>query len=303
MSSSQGFTIGTSPWDESCKRRRKAAATALNRPAVQSYMPIIDLESMMSIKELLRDSANGTVDVNPTAYFQRFALNTSLTLNYGFRIAGNVNDELLQEIVAVERGVSNFRSTSNNWQDYIPLMRLWPKTNHEANEFRVRRDKYLTYLLGILKDRMAKGTDKPCITGNILKDPEAKLNDDEIKSICLTMVSAGLDTVPGNLIMGIAYFASEQGQRIQHRAYEEIMKVYPDGDAWEKCVLEEKVPYVTAMVKETLRFWTVIPICLPRESTKEIVYNGVRIPAGTTFFMVRPLGPLLRYYDSTNENS
>lgn len=291
MSSSQGFTIGTSPWDESCKRRRKAAATALNRPAVQSYMPIIDLESMMSIKELLRDSANGTVDVNPTAYFQRFALNTSLTLNYGFRIAGNVNDELLQEIVAVERGVSNFRSTSNNWQDYIPLMRLWPKTNHEANEFRVRRDKYLTYLLGILKDRMAKGTDKPCITGNILKDPEAKLNDDEIKSICLTMVSAGLDTVPGNLIMGIAYFASEQGQRIQHRAYEEIMKVYPDGDAWEKCVLEEKVPYVTAMVKETLRFWTVIPICLPRESTKEIVYNGVRIPAGTTFFMVRPLGP------------
>lgn len=254
-------------------------------------MPIIDLESMMSIKELLRDSANGTVDVNPTAYFQRFALNTSLTLNYGFRIAGNVNDELLQEIVAVERGVSNFRSTSNNWQDYIPLMRLWPKTNHEANEFRVRRDKYLTYLLGILKDRMAKGTDKPCITGNILKDPEAKLNDDEIKSICLTMVSAGLDTVPGNLIMGIAYFASEQGQRIQHRAYEEIMKVYPDGDAWEKCVLEEKVPYVTAMVKETLRFWTVIPICLPRESTKEIVYNGVRIPAGTTFFMVRPLGP------------
>ncbi|KAK5705584.1 hypothetical protein LTS12_028267, partial [Elasticomyces elasticus] len=122
VSSSQGFTIGTSPWDESCKRRRKAAATALNRPAVQSYMPIIDLESTMSIKELLRDSENGTMDVNPTAYFQRFALNTSLTLNYGFRIAGNVNDELLQEIVVVERGVSNFRSTSNNWQDYIPLM-------------------------------------------------------------------------------------------------------------------------------------------------------------------------------------
>ena len=41
VSSSQGFTIGTSPWDESCKARRKAAATALNRPAVQSYMPII----------------------------------------------------------------------------------------------------------------------------------------------------------------------------------------------------------------------------------------------------------------------
>lgn len=101
------------------------------------------------------------------------------------------------------------------------------------------------------------------------------------------MVSAGLDTVPGNLIMGIAYLASEDGQRIQKKAYEEIMEVYPDGDAWEKCLVEEKVPYVTALVKEILRFWTVIPICLPRESTKDIQWNGATIPAGTTFFMVR----------------
>ncbi|RLL93249.1 hypothetical protein CFD26_100478 [Aspergillus turcosus] len=285
VSSSQGFTIGTSPWDESCKRRRKAAATALNRPAVQSYMPIIDLEATASIKELLKDCRNGAVDINPTAYFQRFALNTSLTLNYGFRIEGNVDDALLREIVDVERGVSNFRSTSNNWQDYIPLLRIWAKTNHEAEEFRARRDKYMTFLLDMLKERIAQGTDKPCITGNILKDPEAKLNEAEVKSICLTMVSAGLDTVPGNLIMGIAYLASEDGQRIQQKAYEEIMKVYPNGDAWEKCLVEEKVAYVTALVKETLRFWTVIPICLPRESTKDIVYNGATIPAGTTFFM------------------
>jgi phenylacetate 2-hydroxylase len=33
---------------------------------------------------------------------------------------------------------------------------------------------------------------------------------------------AGLDTVPGNLIMGIAYLASEDGQRIQKKAYDAI---------------------------------------------------------------------------------
>jgi phenylacetate 2-hydroxylase len=51
--------------------------------------------------------------------------------------------------------------------------------------------------------------------------------------------------------------------------------------------VEEKVPYVTALVKEILRFWTVIPICLPRESIKDIPYQGAVIPAGTKFFMVR----------------
>ena len=103
------------------------------------------------------------------------------------------------------------------------------------------------------------------------------------------MVSAGLDTVPGNLIMGIAYLSSEHGQEIQKRAYEEIMNVYPDGDAWEKCIQEEKVPYVTAFVREVLRFFTVIPICLPRTSIKDIKYEDAVIPAGTTFYMVRLL--------------
>lgn len=102
------------------------------------------------------------------------------------------------------------------------------------------------------------------------------------------MVSAGLDTVPGNLIMGIAYLSSAHGQEIQKRAYEEIMKVYPDGDAWAKGLVEEKVPYVTAFVREVLRFFTVIPICLPRTSIKDIKYENAVIPAGTTFYMVNP---------------
>ena len=100
------------------------------------------------------------------------------------------------------------------------------------------------------------------------------------------MVSAGLDTVPGNLIMGLAYLSSPHGQEIQELAFKEIQKVYPNGEAWEQCLYEEKVPYVTALVKETLRFWTVIPICLPRTSIKDIPWEGKIIPAGTTFFMV-----------------
>lgn len=85
--------------------------------------------------------------------------------------------------------------------------------------------------------------------------------------------------------MGLAYLASSEGQRIQERACAEIMKAYPDGNAWQKVVEEEKVEYVTAFVKETLRFFTVIPISLPRVSISDIEYEGAVIPAGTTFYM------------------
>lgn len=108
----------------------------------------------------------------------------------------------------------------------------------------------------------------------------------KIKSLYLTIVSAGLDTVLGNLVMALAYLSSKDGQRIQQKAYEEIMKVYSESDAWDKCLVEEKVPYITALVKEVLRYWTVIPICLPRRSIRDIKWGSTIIPASTTFFMV-----------------
>ena len=150
ISSSQGLSIGTSPWDESCKQRRKAAATAVNKPAVQSYMPIIDFESYTAIKEILNECEEGNIDINIIPHLQRFALNTSLTVNYGTRIASS-SDKLLKEIVEVEAAVARFRSASNNWQDYVPLLRLFPARSNNANVYRIRRDKYLGYLLDGLK--------------------------------------------------------------------------------------------------------------------------------------------------------
>ena len=99
------------------------------------------------------------------------------------------------------------------------------------------------------------------------------------------MVSAGLDTIPGNLIMGLAYLSTPHGQEIQKKAYAAIQEAYPEGNAWHACLDEEKVAFVTAFYKEVLRYWTVIPICLPRVSIKDIEYKGAVIPAGTTFYM------------------
>jgi phenylacetate 2-hydroxylase len=145
-------------------------------------MPFVDLESYVSIKELadMIGERDSQVDLDPFPLFQRLALNLSLTLGYGFRIDGTAEDEFLREIITVERGISTLRSTSNNWEDFVPLLRIFPTNSKSiAADLRARRDKYLEFLLQRLKDRIAKRIDKPCITGNILKDPEYKLNHGE----------------------------------------------------------------------------------------------------------------------------
>jgi cytochrome P450 len=108
----------------------------------------------------------------------------------------------------------------------------------------------------------------------------------ETELICLTMVSAGLDTVPANLIQAIAYLASPDGQRIQNLAYASLLNSYESAaDACAGVLQDEKVPIGTALVKETLRYYIVIAMSLPRESIKPIRYKDSTIPAGTLFGM------------------
>lgn len=99
------------------------------------------------------------------------------------------------------------------------------------------------------------------------------------------MVAAGLDTLPSNINMTIAYLSSPHGQDIQKRAYEELMKTYPKGDGWHACVADETCEYLVAMVKESLRYWSTINLSIARQLVKEVEYKGVKYPAGTPFIM------------------
>lgn len=188
ISETQGvFILGTSPWSESNKRARKAAATALNRRAVDTYLPLIDLEIARAIAEPLHNVQDGS-ELDPNGYFQRLSLNISLSLAFGLRIEGNVKDELLWEVVNVERELGNIRGVAHCWQDYVPFLRLNPKIKANAIEYRAPRDKYILSFFDQLQERIKNGTDNACIAGSVIKDPEAKLTTSmsnlHLKQVC-----------------------------------------------------------------------------------------------------------------------
>ncbi|RDW78864.1 cytochrome P450 [Aspergillus mulundensis] len=283
ISSTQGYTIGSSPWDESCRKKRKAAGTALGRPALRNYHPMFDLESYCIVRDLFRDSKNGESEVSVRPYLQRYALNTTLTLCYGIRM-DEVYDDLLREILHVGSAISLLRSASENLQDYVPLLRYIPNNekNARSKDLRRRRDKYLDLLLNRVRAMIKKGTDKPCISAAILKDEETKLSGVEVSSICLSLVSGGFETIPGTLTSALGSLSTPEGQVWQDRAYEDIKRYYPDvRDAWTAAVTEEKVPYVNAIIKEAGRYYTVSSMSLPRKTVTEIQWDGAVIPAGT----------------------
>ncbi|KAG9235666.1 phenylacetate 2-hydroxylase [Amylocarpus encephaloides] len=283
ISSTQGFTIGSSPWDESCKNKRKASGAALGRAKIKDYFDMFDLESYCIVRDLAQDSKNGTVEISVRPYIQRYALNTTLTLCYGIRM-DNVYDSMLREILEVGSAISLLRSASENYQDYIPILRYWPNNekNRRSKDLRDRRDKYLNALLTQVREMINKGTDKPCISAAILKDEETKLTGVEVSSICLSLVSGGFETIPGTLTSCIGSLATPEGQIFQEKAYQDIRRVYPDiRDAWRNSFQAEDVPYVNAIIKEAARYYTVSAMSLPRKTVNEVVWEGAKIPAKT----------------------
>lgn len=283
ISSTQGFTIGSSPWDESCRNKRKAASTTLSKAMMRNYYDMFDLESYSIVRDLYRDTKNGALEVSFRPYIQRYALNTTLTLCYGIRM-DEVYDELLREILCVGSAISLLRSASENFQDYIPILRYLPnnKKNARSKELRERRDKYLNELLDKVRAMIQKGTEKPCISAAILKDEETRLTGVEVSSICLSLVSGGFETIPGTLVSCIGSLCTSEGIKYQDRAYDEIKKVYPDlKAAWADDFEKEDVPYLNAIVKEAGRYYTVSNMSLPRKTMSDVRWGEAVIPKNT----------------------
>lgn len=288
-SSTAGLTIGTSPYDDSLKRRKKGVAVAVNRPAIASYVPYLDIESRTFVRDLLVYGEAGKKPIDPLPFIQRLSLSLAVTINWGVRIP-TVEDPMFREIVAVEEELNRFRSTTGNLQDYIPLLRLNPvnMASALAREMRDRRDAYLHRFNTDLKAEVEKGTNRPCIQASVITYKEAALTETELTSISLSMLGGGFETVSTTVQWSVGYFA--QHPHIQDRAFEAIREFQGGAAGGEVDPLpdaadEQKCAYINALAKEALRYFTVIPLNLPRESIRDVEYEGVRIPKGTTVYM------------------
>lgn len=251
ISSTSSTTLGTAPYNDSLKRRRKAAASALNRPAVESYVPHLDEETKIFLTEAYNYGQGGRRAVDPMPLFLRLNLTLSLTLHWGDRMTSQ--SDLFREIVHVEDKISGFRSTTGNLPDYVPLLRLNPfsMASEAARQMRNRRDKYMHNLDENLDRKMETGEHNSCIRANIKLDSEAKLNDTELASLNVTMLAAGLDTMNSAVSFGIAMLATKP--EIQAKAFAAVRERYSENALLCDAKDQQTCEYVVAMVKEILR--------------------------------------------------
>ncbi|XP_068135084.1 cytochrome P450 2K6-like [Hyperolius riggenbachi] len=122
-------------------------------------------------------------------------------------------------------------------------------------------------------------------------DPNTYFHEPNLMSTVTTLFMAGTDTTSSTIRWAISYMI--QNPEIQRRVHEEIDTVI--GLAQPQIDHRKNMPYTNAVIHETQRNANVLPMSLPRETTKDVYFMGYHLPKGTYII------PLLEsvHYDDT----
>lgn len=310
VSITQGFTIGSTPAGESYSRKKKVISMNLNSRSVESFLAILDGEITTWIQNIMLNNSElqclpscncprcyihtPVADLDLMRIAQLCTLKVAVRLSYGINLDTYGADRAFADkIIAVEATIIKLRLPISNLEDSLPILRwsLFSMFNNSviAAQSRKDRDSYMSALMESLDTKLRRNEPVAAnsIVGRILKSSNHGLNHAEVQSICLTLISAGLDNTPLNFNHLMGHLSQPKyGSIIQKKAFEDIMHVY-DNDlmlAWESIPYETSCKYVLAMLYETFRFFSVLPLNLPRQTTKNIIYKSAVIPLGTTIF-------------------
>lgn len=114
---------------------------------------------------------------------------------------------------------------------------------------------------------------------------EDGLSDMDIASECADHLLAGIDTTSDSLLFLVWALSRPEAQKYQKQLIEEVSALSQDSlnefgiPTVEAC---DKVPYLDAVIKETLRLYAPLPSSEPRSSPKQVTIDGYMIPPRTT---------------------
>lgn len=310
------YTIGTTPAGESYKNARKNInETVLCDKRNNDFNYVIINQSCNAMIQRITSASDmlPLVSDDLLKEAQYFHLTIALWLTYGFEFNPEdpIHKNLADQIIVVENKITKVRSHVQNSIDYLPgplrfVLGLFSDRNRELQELYNVREGYLRMFYEYAKklhediksgELLTRHDDyektinkiedmKKSLMYNYFEDTNTRLTTGEITSECLTMVSAGLDNTPLNFKYGIHQLVNYHPE-MWHTAYSELVEAY-DGDvkrAYNECGSDMRCEYIKAIVQETLRLFTVLPMALPRETTSNVIYQNVVIPKGTTLFM------------------
>ncbi|RXW25050.1 hypothetical protein EST38_g777 [Candolleomyces aberdarensis] len=277
------YNFALTDYGDYWRKHRRLAHQSMQATAIKQYRPHLAQATRNLLKRLLDDRN----DENLIPHLRQFAAETILSVAYGIQIQQE-NDPYVELAEGANHGAIIAVVPGAFLVDAIPVLKYVPAWFPGASFKRKAREWYNMTMAMVevpyadAKRRIESGNPTVSILQTCLQKIEAGEKDDAFTEDVLrntlgALYSAGSDTsisAIGSCILGLL-----EHPEVLKKAQMQIDSVVkpghlPDLDD------EPSLPYITAIVKETLRWREVTPIAVPHALSTDDEYKGYRIPAG-----------------------
>ncbi|KAK6537207.1 hypothetical protein TWF694_011404 [Orbilia ellipsospora] len=259
--------------------RKLAAGQMGSKNSIMKSHSLIDLQSRRFLLHTLN---------NPTGLELNLQIQASsiiLDMLFGYNVNPNGRDPL---VVLANKFMAEFGEAivAGAWLvDMIPWLQHLPEWlpgtgfMQIAKNYKKTYDDTMNIPYAFTKQQRARGVERHSFIASTLdQNPNPDADElDLIKNSAASMYGGGADTTVAAL--GFFFLAMTLFPEVQVKAREEIDRVI-GGDRLPTFEDRASLPYVEAVVKETLRWIPIAPLCVPHTSNEEDEFRGYRIPKG-----------------------
>ncbi|PHH88204.1 hypothetical protein CDD83_7851 [Cordyceps sp. RAO-2017] len=272
------FAVGRQP-DEEWKTLRKLMHQQIgSKSALSRYHDVMEEETGRFLQRILREPQN------VPKLFKTVNSAIVLKITYGYAIEQEKADPLVELVEKMMNNFSNAFVPAAWLVDILPLLKYIPsglpgtKFKQTAREWDRVNEELAEVPFSFARSQMDKADHTPSLVTRLLQEKHGtSYAEDAIKYSAASIYSGGSDTLASSLAS--ALLAMAMYPEVQRKAQAEIDRVVGQ-DRLPSFHDREKMPYLDALISETLRWLPVGPMGPAHAMVEDTVYNGYLFPKG-----------------------
>ncbi|CAL1395921.1 unnamed protein product [Linum trigynum] len=273
--------------------RRVATIEILSSTRIHMLQQIRVDETRATLRRLFEKSISGAAVVDMKSMFFELTMNVMMRMIAGKRYYTGAagGEEELEEAKMFKEIVEETMELSGatNVGDFVPFLR-WVGLNKGEKRLAALQGKRDGFMQKLIEERRRSVTAARGVYGEGghktmtdvllgLQETEPKYYTDYIiRGLMLVMLSAGTDTSAATMEWALSLLLNNPQTIVNAKL--EIDTIIDHTKFLEESDLP-KLPYLSGIVKETLRMCPVAPLLVPHESSEECAVGGFRVPRGT----------------------
>nr|CAA70575.1 cytochrome P450 [Nepeta racemosa] len=261
----------------------------LSNKRVQSFRRVREEETSIMVEKIMQLGSSSSTPVNLSELLLSLTNDVVCRVTLGKKYGGGNGSEEVDKLKEMLTEIQNLMGISPVWE-FIPWLN-WTR-RFDGVDQRVDRivKAFDGFLESVIQEHKERDGDKDGDGDGALdfvdillqfqreNKNRSPVEDDTVKALILDMFVAGTDTTATALEWAVAELI--KNPRAMKRLQNEVREV-----AGSKAEIEEedleKMPYLKASIKESLRLHVPVVLLVPRESTRDTNVLGYDIASGT----------------------